>query len=585
MAKHRIQVVPADVLAADTKRFGTKRLDNLLAQSGLTVDRLILERYCHWFVGSDYGWRSEWGTGRYRDDGNRRFGTRQLAQHLGGHSSPGPADDYRYSLHMKCKATKHRGQPYYWTRCLAIDLDRRDRAPQPLEERYEKCCEFFGTPLVLRSPGGGLHLYWPLAEPVSVLGFLAHGPLNLLVLVPDVLRAGGLVVQQGNVEVLPTPRQTLRLPLGGSSMQLDPCTLTAYPVRSRSAQVTLLVETMEQLARETPLKRADLLALAPQGDKRPTTVVRTVAYLRPGPSREGQVRIDVRRLLTEGLYAEVCRHEAAMALARHWMLTQAWSAAETVEGLLKWTREKTNGLSNEAAELGDWRAARRLQREYERICDGVASGLRRGAVRRRRPARETDSVIATKSEVERITDACAKQPTPVAQYRMEVFLHCLVGFAKRYGQPDDPAEPSEHVVHVELSSKMMQLWPSCSGNGYRARLTQAESMGFAVLVRSYSTPVGRFPGRAKTYAVPVDPNSPPVLDLDADALHLAAAQASTSADKGVHPQQVAHAVIATSRWAGDLSARYGPASAKRIRQLAAAYTVALDERPTAAKAA
>lgn len=583
--RYRLQVVPADVLAADAKRFGTRRLDNLLAQSGLTVDRLILERYCHWFVGSDHGWRSEWGNGRYGDDGNRRFGTRQLAQHLGGHSSPGPAGDYRYSLHVKCKATTHRGSPYYWTRFLAIDLDCRDRAVQPLDERYAMCCALFGTPLVLRSPGGGLHLYWPLAEPVSALGFLAHGPRNYPVLVPDLLRAGGLLVRQGNVEVLPTPRQTLRLPLGGSSVQLDPSTLSAYPVSSRSAQVTLLVETMEQLAREAPLQRADLLALAPQGDTRPPTVVRTTAYLRPGPSREGQVRIDVRRLLTEGLYAEVCRHEAAMALARHWMLTRGWSAAETVAGLLKWTREETNGLSNEAAELGDWRAARRLQREYERICDGVASGLRRGVVRPRRPARETDSVIATASEVERITDACAEQLTRVARYRMEVFLHCLVGFAKRYGQPDDPADPSEHVVHVELASKMMQRWPFCSGAGYRTRLTQAESMGFAVLVRNYSTPTGHSPGRAKTYAVPVDLNSPPVLDLDADALHLAAAQASTSADKGVHPQQVAHAVIAASRWAGDLTARYGPASAKRIRQLAAAYTAALDERPTAAKAA
>jgi hypothetical protein len=582
---YRIQVVPADVLAADAKRFGTKRLDNLLTKSGLTLDRLTLERYCHWFVGSDYGWRSEWGTGRYRDDGNRRFGTRQLAQHLGGHSSPGPADDYRYSLHMKCKATKRRGGPYYWTRCLALDLDCRDRAAQPLDERYAMCCALFGTPLVLRSPGGGLHLYWPLDEPVSVLGFLAHGPRNFPVLVPDLLQAGGLLVRQGNVELLPTPRQTLRLPLGGSSMQLDPSTLSAYPVSSRSAQVTLLVETMEQLARETPLKRADLLALAPQGDTRPTTVVRTVAYLRPRLSGEGQVRINVRRLLREGLYAEVCRHEAAMALARHWMLTRGWSAAETVDGLLEWTREKTNGLSNEAAELGEWKAARRLQREYARICDGVASGLRRGVLRLRRPARETDSVIVTASEVERITDACAEQPTPVARYRMEVFLHCLVGFAKRHGQPDDPAEPSEHVVHVELSSKMMQLWPSCSGAGYRTRLTQAESMGFAVLVRNYSTPVGRFPGRAKTYAVPVDPESPPALDLDADALHLAAEQASTLADKKVHPQQVAHAVIAVSRWAGDLTARYGPAAAERIRQLVAAYTAALDERPTAAKAA
>ena len=62
-------------------------------------------------------------------------------------------------------------------------------------------------------------------------------------------------------------------------------------------------------------------------------------------------------------------------------------------------------------------------------------------------------------------------------------------------------------------------------------------------------------------------------------------QASTSTAKRVHPQQIAHAVIAASRWAGDLTARYGTACARRIRKLAAAYTAALDELNTAAKAA
>jgi hypothetical protein len=583
--EYRIQVVPADVLAADAARFRTKRLDNLLGTSGLTVDRSVLERYVHWFVGSNYGWRSEWGNGRYFDDGNRRFRTAQLADHLGGHRSPGPADDYRYSLHMKCKATPHRGQPYYWTRYLALDLDWRERAPQPLEERYERCCALFGTPLVLQSPGDGLHLYWPLAEPVSILGFLARGPLNIPVLLPDLLRAGGLVVAQGNVELLPTARQTLRLPLGGTSVQLDPSSLNAYPVSSRSAQVTLLVETMEQLALERPLQRADLLALAPQGERLPRTVSGTTAYLRLVPDGDGQVRIDVRRLLTEGLYAGVCRHEAAMALARHWMLTQGWTAAETVDGLLEWTRNKTNGLSNEAAELGDWRAAQRLQREYERICGGVVDGLRRGVVQRRRPARDAGSAVATVAEAERITDECADLSTPAARYWMEVFVHCLVGFAKRYGQRAEGEDADEDTVRVELSSKMMQLWPSCTGNAYRARLTLAESMDFAVYVRSYSTPTGRTPGRAKTYAVPVDVSSPPALEIDADALHLAAAQASTSAAKRVHPQQVAHALIAASRWTGDLTARYGTACARRIQQLVAAYAAALKELTAAAKAA
>jgi hypothetical protein len=582
--EYRIQVVPADVLAADATRFGTKRLDNLLRASGLTVDPAIIERYCHWFVGSDFGWRSEWSTGRYFDDGNRRFRTAQLADHLGSHRSPGPADDYRYSLHMKCKATPHRGQPYYWTRYLALDLDRRERAPQPLEERYERCCALFGTPLVLQSPGCGLHLYWPLAEPVSILGFIAHGPLNHPVLLPDVLRAGGLVVRQGNVELLPTARQTLRLPLGGSSVQLDPSNLNAYPVSSRSAQLTLLVETMEQLAIESPLQRTDLLALAPAGERLPRTVARTTAYLRPVRGDDGDVRIEVRRLLTEGLYAGVCRHEAAMALARHWMLTQGWTAADTVDGLLEWTHQKTNGLSNEAAELGDWRAAQRLQREYARICDGVLDGLRRGVVRRRRPAREAASAVATVAEAERITEECADLGTPAARYRMEVFVHCLVGFAKRYGQPGTE-EDDEHAVRVELSSKMMQLWPSCTGNAYRARLTMAASMGFARCVRSYSTPTRRFPGRAKTYAVPVETSLPPALELDADALHLAAAQQSTATDKRVHPQQIAHALIAASRWAGDLKARYGATGARRVRRLAAAYTAALAELTTAATAA
>ena len=273
-----------------------------------------------------------------------------------------------------------------------------------------------------------------------------------------------------------------------------------------------------------------------------------------------------------------------MALARHWMLTQGWTAAETVDGLLAWTRHKSNGLSNEAAELAEWRAARRMEREYVRICAGVTEGLRRGVVRRRRPARETGSAVATAAEAERITEECADLGTPAARYRMEVFLHCLVGFANRYGQPGTD-EDDEHAVRVELSSKMMQLWPSCTGNAYRARLTMAASMGFARCVRSYSTPTRRFPGRAKTYAVLVDTSLPPALEVDGDALHLAAAQQSTATDKRIHPQQIAHALLAAARWAGDLTARYGPTGARRIRTQVAAYTAALAELTTAAKAA
>jgi hypothetical protein len=40
---YRIQVVPADVLAADATRFRTKRLDNILRASGLTVDPAVIE--------------------------------------------------------------------------------------------------------------------------------------------------------------------------------------------------------------------------------------------------------------------------------------------------------------------------------------------------------------------------------------------------------------------------------------------------------------------------------------------------------------------------------------------------------------
>ena len=342
-------------------------------------------RYCWWFAGKDYGWKTTEGP-----DWAEGFGADWVAC-LGQHLAGGRDSRLRrFSLHMGPKAGTNNGQPFYWTRFLAIDLDLRSGQPTgSLRDRYEACLRILDSvPLVLRSPRRGLHLYIPLAEPMSTLGLTQTFRPELPVLIPHVLESEGLEIRPAWIEVRPATGHTLRMPLASGTVQLDPGTLAPLPAASRVDEIARLVATMDHLAESNPLDALDLAARYRRASSRrsvKTATTGTPSVITPSPTspavpclgnRVGE--IDVDRLEEEGLYPGVTRNGAAMAIARRKMLVFGWDEDRTVDFLMSWTATSTNGFSTTAARLSSGNVAATLRNEYRRICRRISLGLATG---------------------------------------------------------------------------------------------------------------------------------------------------------------------------------------------------------------
>lgn len=580
MSTFGIRLVPPQVLAADDARFTPRRVRNIITKSGLDVDVETVQAYCHWFVGSDYDWKSDWNGRGYSGPTKAvwsgipirpmRWNTGQLASFLAGTVSP---DGKPYSLHTKCKQGSVEEAPFYWTRFLAIDLDLDPGDVQGLHRRYEGCRRLFGTPLVIQSPRRGLHLYWPLKQPVSVLGVVARGNRSLPVLFRTMLAGAGLPPASRRVELRPTDTQTLRLPYPHGGEQLDPESLSPLPFPDRPARLRGLVDTMAQLAGAAPL---DVFALAARQVAFDHSSVASIA-VKPITKVVSDDGPDLQRLLLEGLYPGVTRNQAALLLTRHWMRNEGRTIEETVAALLHWTATKTNGLSKEAPDLSQPAGLRRLEQEYVRMCRGVerfmvSHGRRVGSM-------GSQERFLTATETEQIFAATAEYADPCERYRQEVFLFCLLGFAKRHMKETLSRAPDDTVrrIRAELSARMMQRWPGCAGASYRKCLTEADRQGFCRALGSYWVTRPRRPGKARSYAIRIDASTVHPIHINPGAL-LEAVERLTRAGHGrIHAQQVEHAFRAQDEFAKSLAARYGPAKARRMRELVEAYRCSLGE--------
>jgi hypothetical protein len=201
-----------------------------------------------------------------------------------------------------------------------------------------------------------------LSERVSIFGFTVSGAGKPRPLIPLVLESAGLEVRDGFIELLPSHRHTLRLPLAHGTVQLDSLSLEPLPYLPRAQAIKRFVDSLDQLAAAAPLDPWALAARLEHGAAQtlsghlPRKLNSTAQRARSerSASRRGDqptgsaalADVDVDRVEREGLYPDVSRNEAARKLASRKMLTQGFDAPTTVSHLMQWTLTSTNGLSN-----------------------------------------------------------------------------------------------------------------------------------------------------------------------------------------------------------------------------------------------
>jgi hypothetical protein len=491
----------------------------------------------------------------------------------------------RFSLHMHCKEGRLHGRPFYWTRFLAIDIDRRPgQPPGSLRERYQGCRRALGSePVVVRSPRRGLHLFFPLAVPVSTLGLSQTFRSDLPVLIPAALQAAGLKVRPGWIEVFPTSKHTLRMPLASGTTQLDSHTLAPLSVVSRGDEITRLVASMDRIAGSNPL---DVFALAercrpPSPCRGSKCAPRAPALSTPTSARivtrsTGRVgQIDVDRLEQEGLQDGVTRNAAAMALASRKMLMLGWNEDSTVEFLMHWTSTMTNGLSSTAARLPHAAAEVKLRNEYVRICRGIERGLATGKVVARIGGGVGRPITA--AEARWAFSWTSSIDDPSERYRVEVFLFCIMGFAKDRGRVAiGPGRfAGSDLIHAQVSSKMMERWPFCGSGGYRRRLDWAERSGFTRMVLNYRHSQDPTRSRARTFELEVEMDGLSAVGVNSGALLHAARAAQQPGCHTVHARQVEHALYAQREYGSAFGEQYGQVDGELVGQLVGAYEAAL----------
>lgn len=590
MGDFGIQRVSAALMQADLRRFGSRRAQNLIKLSGLDVSVETVQAYCRWFVGSDFDWKSDWGQRRiYGPSKSRRktrkqtwadtMNTGQIADFLAGATSQGGE---AYSFHTLAKQGRTSRGSFHWTPFLGVDLDVKSRNAHTLRARYDACRQLLGTPLVIQSPNKGLHLFWPLLVPVSVIGFVAKGDLPIPVLMPTLFAAAGLRVSSGEIEFLPTHKRTLRLPYPEGGEQLDPSSLASIAFPNRSARIESLVHTMSELARTSPL---NVLALAGRTNSTPPSHRTSTSGFGSRNLEAPKVGPDCQRLLEEGLYLGVKRHEACLVLARHWMQQEGRNVDQAIAELMHWTATMTNGLSHDAADIENATTSGRLVREYTRMCRGIeqfmlSKGRTVGTPSSRR-------AFLTDDESQRVLAAGLEFPNLNERYWQEVFLCCLLGFAKRFAKSRTRSgdRPNVLLAQVELAASAIQKWPRCGGGSYHRRLGYAVEGGFCRLTRQYQLPRLNARGRARTYEFCLDALGSPLTSIDPVALLQAVERVRVADDKRIHPQQIEHALLAHAQFPETLAARYGHRNASRIKRLRAVYLDCVTEVASRSEAA
>jgi hypothetical protein len=377
--------------------------------------------------------------------------------------------------------------------------------------------------------------------------------------------------------VYPTSSHTLRMPLGWGMAQLDPVTLARLPSLSRADEVARLVASMDSAAAAglDPFALVERVRLPRRS--RPSTPKSTISRTKATLPGVGSVHVhavglvDVDRLEQEGLYPGVARNDAVLALARRKMLGQRWSAADTVDFLMDWTATSHNGLSKTAAKLPCPRATVGLRKQYERITKGIRKAIATGKVVPGAGGRTGRPI--TDAEARWISDRASAITEPSKRYWVEVFLTCVIGFAKDRGPVAiGPARfAGADLIHVQLPSTMMQRWPRCGSGQYRRSLDWAEQSEFTRMVLNYRHSQDPAYSRARTFEIEVELDGLSGVNVNTAALLRPATATTVAGRPVVHPRQVEHALYAVKLHGEAVGKAYGASAGDLVRRLVSAY--------------
>lgn len=505
---------------------------------------------------------------------------------------------------------------------IGFDIDADTSELGSRNQRYWRVRELIGLsrrPVVWQTPSGaGLRVYYrvPHFQIEELIESWSDG------LLPDVLRAAGLPVARGELEVFPQRNFIDRLPLGRRMPILDPNTLEPLPhaAMGDAYDADVLrggVDALEEWYQHPHTDLHDHLK-ALKRVPRPTNQRRTKSGHSPIPpveSHDVATPETFQRLVNRGLTAPNTRQRVEWHVGRafilhpitfrHYGLTGAPSKTEVAWAIARWLANHHNGKSK------DWTTAvRRLGSEEEAVRYFAESYLRPNAAeglstidRLARSVGKYDSslrLVAELSRAERheMLAVASRHFKPGAMvYKFECWLfawlravkHTIFSPRRRGGEPTPVVEAGGRVVEVELSAEWMLGWPYGSGRDSKTR--EARYVDFARILREESLmiPTRRFQsptygknreGVATTYRVPEPNLLVRVRDLDAtpEAVSRAIDGLYGYGHRPMHPAEAHHALHVVT--AGiDLRRRYGRDAARRIQTHYQTIKQGLEDKP------
>ena len=431
---------------------------------------------------------------------------------------------------------------------VEFDLDCEGSGVDVVERdhRYWRLRDIFGRerkPLVVRTPStSGLRVIYRI--PDSRLEDLIEG--LECGLVTDVLRAAGLRVKRGEIEVFPQRRQCNRLPVGRQMAILDPETLEAYGDAVSDDRLTLEtawgflkyleewhsqpVEDLVGHLRGLPRRQLQS-SQSPSGSR-----VRSRSHPNHPPERQSGTSIDpaLRKLIANGLPGPSTRYSTEFKVGMAmWIEPELFSAfglpsnptrEDVATSLPRWLAEKHNGCSQEWAESLRGRNPAEVLDLWKRryLTPGSGCGeapvdrMRRAALGAQAQHDELDLDLPHPLDIQDIREIAAELfPPGPNRYHFEVWTCCLlvasksvVRYRRRNGQVESRPEDPGYVT-VEISADWMEGWPWGAGeiDGRRAYLVFRDGLiakGWLAPIRQAIRPVqglSEQPGTATIYRV------------------------------------------------------------------------------------